>query len=81
MKYSTLAGGVAGFLLTLAASYHAGNEVAFALRDGAVGCLVGGFLMRGFHTILVQSVQARVQTRAEELRQERESAANHAPTP
>jgi hypothetical protein len=73
MKYSILIGGTIAFLVTFAASLHAGNEVAFALRDGAVGCLVGGFLMRGFYYILVQSVQTRVQARAEELRQEREA--------
>jgi len=56
MKYFQLIGGFCGFVLALASSLSAGNEVAIALRDGAVGCLCGALLMRGFHTVLAWSV-------------------------
>jgi len=57
MKYFQLVGGFFGFVLALFSSLSAGNEVAIALRDGAVGCLCGALLFRGFHSVLAWSVQ------------------------
>lgn len=57
MKYFQLIGGFSGFLLAFGSSISAGNDVAAAVRDGAVGCVCGGLLMRGFHTVLVWSVK------------------------
>ena len=57
MKYFQLIGGFCGFVLAFASSLSTGNEVVIALRDGAVGCLCGALLLRGFHSVLAWSVQ------------------------
>jgi len=57
MKHFQLVGGFCGFVLALCGSISAGNEVALALRDGAVGCLCGAVLLRGFHWALWWSMQ------------------------
>jgi hypothetical protein len=71
MKFLTLFGGALAFFLTFGASLHAGNEVSYALRDGAIGCFVGALMMRGLHKILVASIRSRVHARIEEVRLER----------
>jgi hypothetical protein len=72
MKYFQLIGGFAGFVLAFASSLSTGNEIAIALRDGAVGCVVGALLMRGFFAALVWSVRdvatERARIRAESNR-------------
>ena len=73
MKFLTLFGGVVAFLVTFGSSLDAGNEVAYALRDGAIGCFIGALMMRGFHKVLVSSIRARVETRIVEVRKEREA--------
>jgi len=57
MKYFQLIGGFCGFVLGLFGSLSAGNEVAIALRDAAVGCLCGALLFRGFHAVLAWTVR------------------------
>ena len=57
MKYFQLIGGFSGFLLAFGGSIFAGNEVAIGLRDGALGCIVGAFLLRGFYAVLSWSVR------------------------
>jgi len=57
MKHFQLVGGFCGFVLAVCGSLSAGNEVAIALRDGAVGCVCGAFLFRLFHSVLAWSVQ------------------------
>ena len=57
MKYFQLVGGFCGFVLAFFSSISAGNEIAIALRDGAVGCLCGALLFRGFHAVLAWSVR------------------------
>jgi hypothetical protein len=57
MKYFQLIGGFCGFILAFASSISAGNEVAIALRDGAVGCVCGALMLRGFHAALAWSVR------------------------
>ena len=73
MKFFALFGGALAFLITFLASLDAGNEVAYALRDGAIGCFIGALMMRGFHKVLCASIRARVETRIEEVRKEREA--------
>jgi len=57
MKYFQLIGGFSGFVLAMGSSLCAGNEIAIALRDGAVGCVCGAILLRLFHLVLAWSVQ------------------------
>jgi hypothetical protein len=57
MKHFQLVGGFCGFVLAFCSSISAGNEVAIALRDAAVGCLCGAILFRGFHSVLAWSVK------------------------
>ncbi len=65
MKFFLTLGGFLGFTLALAASLHAGNEPAFALRDGAIGCLVGAFILRLMHAVLLSSIRTHILERAE----------------
>ena len=60
MKYFLLLGGFAGFALVLGASFYAGNRPALALRDAAVGCLVGAALFRVLHAAFLAGLRARV---------------------
>lgn len=70
MKFFLLLGGTAGFLLAFSSGLMAGNEISIALRDGAIGCLAGALLMKGFHTIFMKCLhdlaaqQARVRATA-----------------
>lgn len=64
MKYFQLIGGFCGFVLAFCSSLSAGNEIAIALRDGAVGCVCGAVLLRGFHSVLSWSVQDFAMERA-----------------
>jgi hypothetical protein len=74
MKFFLLLGGTAGFLLAFSSGLMAGNEISIALRDGAIGCLAGAFLMKGFHGIFmmclrdmaVEKARARATTNANE---------------
>lgn len=70
MKFFLLLGGTAGFLLAFSSGLMAGNEISIALRDGAIGCLAGALLMKGFHSIFMMCLhdlaaqQARVRAAA-----------------
>jgi hypothetical protein len=63
MKFIFLAGGLAGFLATGAASLWAGHQAERALFDGAVGCLAGALLFRWFWTVLVRGIRETILTR------------------
>ena len=52
MQYFTLIGGFVGFLLTFAVSILAGKDLAESVSNATIGCIVGGFLFRGFPSIL-----------------------------
>lgn len=58
MKFFLALGGSIGFLGTFFSSLHAGSEIGFALRDGAVGCLLGALLMRGFRHVVVFCIKS-----------------------
>ena len=64
MKYFLLLGGFCGFVLAFIASWHAGNAPGFALRDAAIGCLVGAFLWRGLHAVLMKSLRSHLAAQA-----------------
>lgn len=57
MKFFLLLGGTAGFLLAFTSGLMAGNEISIALRDGAICCLAGALLMKGFHTIFMMCLR------------------------
>lgn len=64
MKYFLLLGGFAGFALVLGASLYAGNRPALALRDAAVGCLIGAALFRVLHAAFLAGFRARLLERS-----------------
>jgi len=47
-----------------------------ALRDGAIGCMVGALLMKGFSAVFVMSVNGLAASRAKE-RLQRSEASSH----
>lgn len=60
MKFFLTLGAAGGFGLAFVSSLHAGNEVAFALRDGAIGLAIGAVLLRFLHSVLFSSLVAHV---------------------
>jgi hypothetical protein len=60
MKFFLSLGGSIGFLAAFFSALHAGSEIGFALRDGAIGCLAGAFLMRGFHYVMIFCLRSLV---------------------
>jgi len=76
MKFFLLIGGVCGFLLAFGGGLAAGNEIMIALRDGAIGCMVGALLMKGFSAVFVMSVNGLAASRAKE-RLQRSEASSH----
>lgn len=69
MRFFITIGGATGFALALASSLHAGNAPAFALRDGAVGCIVGAFLFRIVHRAFLTSLLTYLDERAGAVKQ------------
>jgi hypothetical protein len=61
MKFFLSLGGSIGFLGSFFSALHGGAEVGFAIRDGAIGCLVGAFLFRGFHYVMFFCIKRLVQ--------------------
>ncbi len=64
MKYFLLIGGFLGFAAVLIASYSAGNRPAVALRDAAIGCMVGGLLFRMLHAAYLAGLKGCIADRA-----------------
>ena len=63
MKYFLLMGGFLGFAAVLIASYSAGNRPAVALRDAAIGCMVGGLLFRMLHAAYLAGLKGCIADR------------------
>lgn len=57
MKYFLLVGGFCGFVIVFASGIAAGNDFSDVLRNAAVGCLAGAFLMRGFRMLLTYQLR------------------------
>lgn len=66
MRYFFLLGGFVGFALVLVASFYAGNRPALALRDAAIGCIVGGMLFRVLHAAFIAGLKARLLERGKQ---------------
>ena len=60
MKFVFLAGGFAGFLLTLLTGFLAGRAPDLVLRDAAFGCLAGALLFRWFWSVFVKALTEAV---------------------
>lgn len=76
MRYFLVVGGFAGFAVAFGGSLHAGNAPAYALRDGAVGCLVGALLMRAMHAVYFASLRSLLTARAEAMKARLETPTN-----
>ena len=57
MKFFLLLGGSIGFAATFLSALHAGAQVGFALVTGALGCLGGAALFRGFHFVMMSCLK------------------------
>lgn len=64
MKFIFLAGGFAGFVTGMSASYWVGHQPDRIFFDGAAGCLAGALLFRWFWSVLVRGIQETVLARA-----------------
>ena len=60
MKFIFLAGGFAGFFLTLLTGFLAGRAPDLVLRDAAFGCLAGALLFRWFWSVFVKALTEAV---------------------
>lgn len=65
--YLTL-GGFIGFTLAFFGGLFAGNDSVTALRDGAIGTLVGFFLARSLLKVVMMNVSQVLDRRREEVR-------------
>ena len=74
MKFFLLIGGVSGFALTFAASLHADNAPAFALRDAAIGCLGGALIFRVLHFVVMATIRSHVADLVATAETEREAS-------
>lgn len=63
MKYFLLQGGFWGFFLVLVSSFYVGNPPALALRDAAIGCIVGALLFRVLHASFAAGMRSVVSDR------------------
>ena len=79
MRFFITIGGASGFALALASSLHAGNAPAFALHDGAIGCLVGAFLFQFGHRAYHSSLMTFLDQRAAVIKQAHPAESGKAP--
>jgi len=81
MQYFTLIGGFVGFLLTFAVSLLAGKDLAESVFNATIGCIVGGFLFRGFRAAAEHWAKQIVaeKTRLRDEQRAAEEAANAEP--
>jgi hypothetical protein len=81
MQYFTLIGGFVGFLLTFAVSLLAGKDLAESVFNATIGCIVGGFLFRGFRAAAEHCAKQIVaeKTRLRDEQRAAEEAANAEP--
>ena len=64
MKFFLSLGGSIGFLAAFFSALHGGSGVGYALRAGAIGCLAGALLLRGFHYVVILCIKSLVQEQA-----------------
>jgi len=81
MKFIFLAGGFAGFFLTLLTGFIAGRAPDLVLRDSAFGCLAGALLFRWFWSVFVKALTEAVAIRRAAAEAAAAAAAEVAPAP
>jgi hypothetical protein len=83
MQYFTLIGGFVGFLLTFAVSLVAGKDLAESVFNATIGCVIMGFLFRGFRAAAEhcakQVVAEKARLRNEQLAAEQAASAEPPP--
>jgi len=79
MKFFLLIGGLTGFVLSFAASLHAGNAPAFALRDAAIGCFGGALIFRGLHFVVMTTIRSHLAAVAATAEAQREASSKLTP--
>lgn len=79
MRFFITIGGASGFALALTSSFHAGNAPAFALHDGAIGCIVGAFLFQIAHRAYHSSLMTFLDQRAAAIKQAHPQAPENPP--
>ncbi len=63
MRFAFLVGGFAGFILTASTGLLSGREPDLVLRDAAIACLAGAFLMRWFWGVFIRSLSEMVEVK------------------
>jgi len=81
MKFIFLAGGFAGFFLTMLTGFIAGRAPDLVLRDSAFGCLAGALLFRWFWSVFVKALTEAVAIRRAAAEAAAAAAAEVAPAP
>jgi hypothetical protein len=83
MRSIFLLGGFVGFAVIAASEMQAGYSGNRILLDGAIACLVGGFLFRWFWTQIVAAFGVAIKAKrvARKAAEEAEAAAAKAATP
>lgn len=66
MKFYLLLGGTCGFLVAFSSGLVAGSELPLMLRNGALGCLAGALLMKGYYKIQMMCVRKLVLAKQKE---------------
>jgi hypothetical protein len=66
MKFYLLLGGTCGFLVAFASGLVSGSSLSLMMRDGAIGCLAGALLMKGFYKIQMMCIRKLVLARHKE---------------
>jgi len=73
-KFFLILGAFLGFGLTFFAGMLAGHEATIALRDAAIGCIAGFFLMKGFMHVVFSSLQSVIEKKHREREAQRQEA-------
>jgi hypothetical protein len=67
-RYLVALGGFLGFALTLFGSVAASKDIAIALRDASIGCLIGALMLRAFAQVINACIRAIRVEKARALR-------------
>ena len=66
-------GGFIGFIVGIVGTLISGGAFDNALWNGSIGCLFGGFLVRGFLSVCLSNIRSAVQERSEEKEKQAEN--------
>lgn len=79
MKVFLLCGGFLGFALTFLAGLVAGGPIGTVLRDAAIGCLAGAFLMQWLFRVVGRNLNDAVAEKQRMLDEQSSVAAEEQP--